>query len=71
MKHTKDKKFVRCSQFGIAKGKSCLTNQKAFYNEMTSPVGEETAVDIAYLNFSKALDSVSRNILMNKLTQAR
>ena len=38
---------------------------------MTSPVGEETAVDIAYLNFSKALDSVSRNILMNKLTQAR
>ena len=64
-------KVFGSSQYGITKGKSCLTNQKAFYSEMTSPMGEEGGVDVVYLNFSKAFDSVSNNILINKLMKYR
>ena len=44
------------------KGKSGLTNLTAFYNEVTDLVDGRKAVDV-YLNFSKAVDTVSRSIL--------
>jgi len=34
-------------------------------------VGEGRAVDVVYLNFSKAVDTVSHNILIGKLRQYR
>jgi len=66
-KQVEDKKVIGSSQHGFSKGKSRLTNLIAFYNGMTGWVDEGRAVDLVYLNFSKAFDTVSRNILLGKL----
>lgn len=39
--HTTDKKVIWSSQRGFAKGKSCLIDLIAFYDEMTGTVGKE------------------------------
>jgi len=67
IKQVEEKKVVRSSQHGFTKGKSCLTNLIAFYDGMTGWVDEGRAVDVVYLDFSKAFDTVSHNILQGKL----
>jgi len=66
-KQMEENKIVRSSQHGFTKGKSCLTNLIAFYDAMTSWVDEGRAVDVVYLYFSKAFDTVSHNILTGEL----
>jgi len=67
IKQVQEKKVIRNSQHGFTKRVSCLTNLVAFYDDMTVWVDEGRAVDVVYLNFSKAFDTVSRNILLRRL----
>ncbi|KAJ7416257.1 RNA-directed DNA polymerase from mobile element jockey-like protein [Willisornis vidua] len=53
-----EKKVIRSIQHESTQGKSCLMNVKASYDGMTSWVNEERVVDVVYLDFSKAFDSL-------------
>ncbi|CAM4667113.1 unnamed protein product [Caretta caretta] len=71
LKHLEERMVIENSQRGFIKGKSFLTNLIAFYDEITSSVDMGKAVDVIYLDFSKAFDMVSNNILASKLRKYR
>ncbi len=58
---------IRPSQHEFMNGRSCLTNLILFYDKVTRLVDEGKAVDVVYLNFSKAFNTVLHSILMEKL----
>ncbi|CAM4686112.1 unnamed protein product [Lepidochelys kempii] len=66
LKHLEERNVIRNSQHGFTKGKSCLTNLIAFYEEITGSVDEGKTVDVLFLDFSKAFDTVSHSILASK-----
>ncbi|CAM4567275.1 unnamed protein product [Lepidochelys kempii] len=67
LKHLEERKVIRNSQHGFTKGKACLTNLIAFYDEIAGSVDEGKAVDMLFLDFSKAFHTVSHSILASKL----
>jgi len=67
IKQVEEKKVIRSSQHGFTKGKSCLTNLIAFYNDVSGWVDEGRSMDVVYLYFSKAFNTVSHNIPLGKL----
>jgi len=67
IKQVEEKKVIRSSQHGFTKGKSCLTNLIAFYDDVTGWVDEGRAVDVVCLDFSMVFVTVSHNILLGKL----
>ncbi|GAB0175679.1 mitochondrial enolase superfamily member 1 [Grus japonensis] len=66
--HVQDNQVIRPSQHGFMKGRSCLTNLISFYDKVTHLVDEEKAVDVIYLDFSKAFDTVSHSIHLERLS---
>ncbi|CAM5102288.1 unnamed protein product [Eretmochelys imbricata] len=67
LKHLEERKVIKNSQHGFTKGKSCLYNLIAFCDEITGSVDGGKAVDVLFLDFSKALDMVFHSILASKL----
>ncbi|GAB0186039.1 mitochondrial enolase superfamily member 1 [Grus japonensis] len=61
-RQVQDDQGIRPSQHGFMKGRSCLTNLISFYEQVTRLVDEGKAVDVIYLDFSKAFDMVSHSI---------
>lgn len=66
-KHVEYKKVSRRDSLNSLKGKLCLTNMIALYQETATWLDEGRAVDIVSLYFSKAFNTVSHRILIGKL----
>ncbi|PKU41457.1 rna-directed dna polymerase from mobile element jockey- hypothetical protein [Limosa lapponica baueri] len=65
------KKVIVSSLHGFMKAKLCLTNLIAFYDDMTGLVDERRAKTVDYIDFRKAFDAVSHNILTDELMKYR
>ena len=65
--HVQNNKLFHISQHGFLPRNSCLTNLLTFLDKLTEAIEENTALDIVYLDFAKAFDSVPHERLHQKL----
>ena len=59
--------LIRGTQHGFTEGKSCFTNLLMFLEDITKHIDEGTPVDVIYMDFRKAFDSVPHQRLLKKV----
>ena len=59
--------MLKGNQHGFIRGRSCQTNLIAFYDPVTKALDAGVAVDVVFLDFIKAFDTVSHPILIKKI----
>ena len=67
MDHLLENKLINQSQHGFMSKKSCTTNLLEFMELVTKAVDEGDPVDVVYLDFAKAFDTVPKERLLEKL----
>jgi hypothetical protein len=68
VQHVAVNHLLSAEQHGFVKKKSCLTNLISFLDEITKRLDKGEPVEVWYLDFQKAFDSVNHRLLMRKLT---
>ena len=59
--------ILNSNQHGFRKGRSCLTELLAHYDEILENANNGNGTDTVYLDFAKAFDKVDHNLLLKKL----
>ncbi|KAF4802980.1 hypothetical protein TURU_019436 [Turdus rufiventris] len=62
--HLEDSHEIRPSQQGFRNGWCYLVNPISFHDQLTCLMDDEKAVDIVYLNFSKAFNIIAHSIFL-------
>ena len=65
LNRTEDKIDPR--QHGFLRNKFCNTNLLSFTNSVAFTLHDKTGVDVVYFDFAKAFDTVSHDLILNKL----
>ena len=60
--------ILNTKQHGFRKGKSCLTQLLAHYDDLLSNALFENDTDVVYLDFAKAFDKIDHKLLLKKLS---
>ena len=67
MDHLQEEGLISTRQHGFMAGRSCLTNLLDAMEDWTRAVDQKLAVDVVYLDFRKAFDTVPHRRLVHKL----
>ncbi|KAJ7421298.1 RNA-directed DNA polymerase from mobile element jockey-like protein [Willisornis vidua] len=70
-KYLEDNAVTGHSQHGFLRGKSCLPNLISFYGKVTHLAGQGKPVNVNFLEFSKTFDTVSHDILLDKMSSTQ
>jgi ribonucleases P/MRP protein subunit RPP40 len=67
VKHLEKNGFIKKLQHGFMAGRSCTSNLLAFWEKVTAELDNSEPVDVIYLYFTKAFDTVPHERLKKKL----